>query len=68
MPAEPTVQATFNMSPDLHQRLTERAGIENRTMRAIMEHALNDYLSKPQSANVVRSEGDQDEPPQKAKP
>jgi hypothetical protein len=64
---EATIQATFNLSPELYDRLKDQARAETRSMRQIVEDALNSYLSKPQPASVVRSEGDQDEAPQKAK-
>lgn len=64
---EPTIQATFNMPPDLHERLKRQASAENRTMREILEEALNSYLSKPQLVNVVRSKSLQEETVEKAK-
>ena len=64
---EPTIQATFNMPPDLHDRLKRQASTENRTMREILEDALNSYLSKPQPVNVVRSKSVQEEAVEKAK-
>jgi predicted transcriptional regulator len=68
MPAEPTVQATFNLSPELHERLRSRARADERSMREVVEDALDLYLSEPQPASVVRSESVQGANPKKAKP
>jgi predicted transcriptional regulator len=51
---EATIQATFNLSPELYDRLKDQARTETRSMRQIVEDALNLYLSK-QSAGA--SEG-----------
>ena len=64
---EPTIQATFNMTPDLHERLKRQAGAENRSMREIMEDALNSYLSERPPVNVVRSKPNEEEAAAKAK-
>ena len=48
---EPTVQATFNMPPELYERLKSQAATEGTSMREIMENALKNYFeSKERSA------------------
>jgi hypothetical protein len=64
---EPTIQATFNLAPELYDRMKDRARAESRSMRQIVEDALDFYLSKPQPVNVERSKSLQEETVEKAK-
>jgi|SRR5271165_3921438 len=52
---EPTVQATFNMPPELHERLKAQAGSEDRSMREIMEDALNLYFERSDKTSPGRT-------------
>jgi predicted DNA-binding protein len=47
---EPTIQATFNMPPELHERLKAQAQTEGRSMREIMEDALKQYFESKEVA------------------
>jgi predicted transcriptional regulator len=51
---EPTVQATFNMPPELHKKLTDTAHAEGRTMREIVEEALKNYFARSENESQER--------------
>jgi len=61
-----TVQTTFNMTPEVHEKLRLHAAAEDRSMKEIMEDALKVYFeAKP--VNVVRSTAVREEAAPKAK-
>jgi predicted DNA-binding protein len=51
---EPTVQATFNMPPELYERLKAQAATEGTSMREIMENALKSYFAQAENGSQER--------------
>jgi predicted transcriptional regulator len=52
---EPTILASFNMPPELHERLKDQSHAEDRSMRDIVVDALNLYFARKEKASPGRT-------------